>query len=356
MPALPPRIFFLVYYPRSGSTLLSSRLDRFEDIGVTVESKFMREILLAGKDIKQAKSAGEVYALIRDTGRLRNFNLAREGLSRHLRDGGGYGIEEVTRAILSAYFEKTKPGSKVWVVKDGLNGYWMERISHELPGATFVHMVRDGRGVFNSVLRTASFYGSGTHIARDPLSVSRSWASFVGKANGFEARNPGRCITCRYEDLVDGEEEELARLRDLLGLGDEVRETTNGAYYERMPGRDRALHRLVSGEILPGRASAWREELDRGYRLAFEFWAGEALEDLDYEVTTGERLPRLLLDGDFVAALVSSAVLQARRWLRLLSDPNGLRRFISTKRLARRDVSPRREQATVGSCPRTWRG
>ncbi len=336
--------------------MLSSRLDRFEDIGVTVESKFMREILLVEKDLRRARSAGEVYALIRDAGKLRSFNLSREGFSRHLRDGGGYGIEEVTRAILSAYFEKTKPGSKVWVVKDGLNGYWMQRISHELPGATFVHMVRDGRGVFNSVLRTANFYGSGTHTARDPVSVSRSWASFVGKANGFAARNPNRCITCRYEDLVAGEEGELARLRDFLGLGGEGRETINGSYYERMPVRDRALHHLVDREILPGRASAWREELDRGYRLAFEFWAGEALEDLDYEVTTGERLPRLLLDGDFVAALVSSAVLQARRWLQLLSAPNGLRRFISAKRLAQRDVSPRREKAAVGSCPRAWRG
>jgi hypothetical protein len=351
-----PRIVFLVYYPRSGSTLLSSRLDRFEDIGVTVESKFMREILLVEKDLRRAKSAEEVYALLRDVGKLRNFDLAREGLSRYLRDGGGYRIEEVTRAILSAYFEKTKTDSKVWVVKDGLNGYWMQRISHELPGAKFIHLVRDGRGVFNSVLRTASFYGSGTHIARDPVSVSRSWASFVGKVNGFAARNADRCITCRYEDLVAGEEGGLARLRDLLDLGDEGRETTNGAYYERMSGRDRALHHLVAREILPGRASAWREELDRGYRLAFEFGAGEALKDLDYEVTPGERLPHLLLDRDFVAALVSSAVLQALRWIRLLLDPSGLRRFISTKHLARRDVPPSREKASVGSSTRTWRG
>ena len=335
--------------------MLSSRLDRFEDVGVTVESKFMREVLLAEQDLRRARSAGEVYARLQDAGRLRNFDLASEGLFRHLRDGGGYSIEEVTRAILSAYFEKTKPNSKVWVVKDGLNGYWMQRISHELPGAKFIHVVRDGRGVFNSVLRTASFYGSGIHTARDPVSVSRSWASFVGRVSGFEARNPDRCITCRYEDLVAGEEGELARLRDLLDLGDEGRETTNGAYYERMPGRDRVLHHLVSREIMPRRASAWREELDRGYRLAFEFGARETLKNLDYEVTPGERLPRLLLDRDFVAALVSSAVLQARRWIRLLLNPSGLRHFISTKRLARRDV-PRREKANVGSCTRARRG
>ena len=335
---------FLIYYPRSGSTLLSARLDRFEDISVTVESKLMREVLLAERKLSRATSPGEAYDLVEKAGRISNLGLSRESFSRHLEDSEGYGVEEVTHAILSAYFEATGPDSKVWVVKDGLNGYWIERISKELPDAKFIHVVRDGRAVFNSVLRTSCYYGTEYNIARDPVSVSRSWSRFVAKVNGFAARNPGRCVVHRYEDLLADEEGELDRLRRSFGLGDGRREEVNG-YYERMPERDRAIHDLVSGETVPGRAGAWKEELDRGYRMVFEYGARRTLKELGYE-TAPANLPRLLLDRGFLAAHAASAALRARRRLRMLLDPISLWRVIAAKRLAWKDASLHTDRRT----------
>lgn len=330
-----PKIVFLVYFSRSGSTFLSSRLDRYGDVGMTVESGFMQTLLLKSRAIFGANDPAGVYELLKGEGRFSNLGLSREAFSEHLRTGGSYRIGEVARAILSAYFRERKPGARVWVVKEGGLGFLVNRISRELPEAGFLHVIRDGRAVLNSGLNAVRPYGTGERMARDPLAVARVWSRFVDGVDAFRSSHPQRCPELRYEDLMAGEEAELERVRLSLGLP-AVAAAGERGYYEAMPEKERSIHRLVSGSAVPGRVDAWRHELGRGERLVFEHRARRTLARHGYEVDV-PGLPRLLLDRDFVFSYVSSLVSRARSWRRLVRNPGRLARVASTEAMRRKD-------------------
>lgn len=329
---------FLVYFSRSGSTFLSSRLDRYGDLGVTVESGFMQTLLLRSKAISGADDPAGVYELLKDEGRFSNLGLSRETFSKHLRSGGSYGIGEVARAVLGAYFAIRKPGARVWVVKEGGMGFLVNKISRELPEARFLHVIRDGRAVLNSGLNAVRPYGTGERMARDPLAVARVWSQFVDGVDAFRAAHPERCLELRYEDLMAGEEAELRGLRLSLGLP-AVAEAGDDSYYDAMPEKERSIHRLVSGAAAPGRVDAWKGELGRGDRLVFEHRARRTLARHGYAVDV-PGLPTLLLAPDFVASYATSLALRARSWRRLVASPAKLVYVTKTRVLRWKDRRP----------------
>lgn len=331
------RLVFLLYYSRSGSTFLSSRLDRFEDIGVSLESGLFRTLILKKADLLKARDPETVYDLVSGEGRFGNLGVSREAFAERLRPGGGYGVEEVARAALGAHLGGREPEARVWVVKDGANGYWVNQISSEIPDALFVHVLRDGRAVLNSGLNNARPYAAGERMARDPATAARTWTSFVRSVDGYAARHSGRVLECRYEDLMADEEGEISRVRRFLGLPAETVAGEADDYYERLPEKERRIHRLISGVPEKGRVEAWREELGRGERLVFEHRAAPVLREHGYDVPEAGRFSELLTDRDFVAAYGRSAALRARDWLRLVSDTDKLRRIVEARLLQRRD-------------------
>lgn len=331
------RLVFLLYYSRSGSTFLSSRLDRFEDIGVTLESGLLRTLILKKHDLRKARDPEAVYELISDEGRFRNLGVSREAFSSCLRAYGGYGVEEVARAAFAAHLSGRKPGARVWVVKDGANGYWLNQISSEIPDALFLHVLRDGRAVLNSGLNNARPYATGERMARDSVTAARTWTKFVCSVDGYAAGHPDRVLRCRYEDLMADEEGEISRVREFLGLPAETVAGGAEGYYERLSEKERRIHRLISSAPEKGRVEAWREELGRGERLVFEHRAASILREHGYHVPGRSSLPGFLSDRDFVAAYAKSTALRARDWVRLVSDTGKLRRILDTRLLQRRD-------------------
>ena len=334
--ATAPRIVFLAYFSRSGSTFLSSRLDRYEDVGVTVESAFMRTLLLKGRELLGARDPDGVYEILEGEGRFSNLGLSREGFAKHLRPGGSYGAGEVARAILGSYFAEKKPEARVWVVKEGGSGFFVNRIARELPEATFVHVVRDGRAVLNSGLKAVRPYGSGERMARDPLALARVWSRFVDGVDAFRASHPERIMECRYEDLIADDEPELRRIRARMELPPVAGTRHGSGYFENMPEKERSIHRLVSGDAVPDRVDAWRGELRRGDRLVFEYRARHTLRRHGYEVAA-PRLPELLLDRAFVSSYVFSLARRAESWRRLAGNPARLAYVVRTTALRLKD-------------------
>lgn len=331
-----PRILFLAYFSRSGSTFLSSRLDRYEDIGVTVESAFMRTLLLRSRELFEASDPAGVYEILEGEGRFSNLGLSSDGFSEYLRPGGSYGVGEVARAILGSYFAEKKPEARVWVVKEGGSGFLINRISRELPEARFLHVIRDGRAVLNSGLNSIRPYGDGERMARDPLAVARVWSGFVDGVDAFRAAHPEQCLVCRYEDLMADEEAELRRLRLALDLPMEIAETGSSDYLEAMPEKERSIHKLVSGGAVRGRVDAWKDELGGGDRLVFEHRAHRTLRRHGYDADT-PGLSELLLDRGFVSSYVSSLALRARSWRRLAGNPARLAYVVRTTALRLKD-------------------
>jgi SAM-dependent methyltransferase len=89
------------------------------------------------------------------------------------------------------------------------------------PGAYFIHMLRDGRAVVNSMLHFGEREGADKSMlpawASDFEVAVDTWRHYVEFADNFCAHNPDRCLTVRNEDLVQRTAKEFARIFEFLG-------------------------------------------------------------------------------------------------------------------------------------------
>jgi len=104
-------------------------------------------------------------------------------------------------------------GASSWVEMTPPNAKAMHALSSMLPGATFVHMVRDGRDVASSVARR-------TWGPNDVLSAVTWWGDqMMAIHESSSAVDPARIHTMRLESLIgDQRSTAYARLADFVGL------------------------------------------------------------------------------------------------------------------------------------------
>ena len=151
------------------------------------------------------------------------------------------------------------------------------------PGARFVHVVRDGRAVASSLVRTGwlggeSTSGDGTRArywvpadrrhtfetTSDVGRASMAWDLYVRAGLLGRHLGPERYTEIRYEDL----------------LSDTVSATTRLLAFVGLP-MDEAVQRFLDG-VRRERTAAWRTELGEGSRREVETMAAELLAGLGY--------------------------------------------------------------------------
>jgi hypothetical protein len=173
----------------------------------------------------------------------------------------------------------------------------MGRISKTLPEAHFIHVIRDGRAVALSRMRTLALRP--TEISK----VARRWAKRLAKA-----REKGRALDhymeIRYEELVREPEATLRGIAEFIelpwdaGMLDYHRRSEErlaeldrdipawGKKLPRSAESRMALHQQTTKPPDPARIDRWREELGPDELEAFEREAGATLDELGYARAT----------------------------------------------------------------------
>jgi hypothetical protein len=194
-----------------------------------------------------------------------------------------------------------KPGAEVVLEKVPGYGLYADLILRLLPGAGFIHLVRDGRDSVASMVRA----GRGWGRFWAPSSVDGAvviWRMCVEGARAIGART-GRYVEVRYEDLCSDDGPRL--LLELFGFcGVEADEAACAEIHARfsLGSRDRATaressvvwggevaRRVRTGELEPdgftgtGGVGAWRRDLALRDRLLFDSGGGRLLRELGYE-------------------------------------------------------------------------
>jgi hypothetical protein len=328
---------FLVYDSRSGSTLLGAKLNEYADIGVSVESNFMRSLILNKNRLSQTVEAHGVWELLASTPRFENLNIEKEKLCRILGDRNGYSVGHVTRCITDLAFLDSKPLCKTCIIKDGANGYLINQIAKELPDAKFLHILRDGRAVLNSKKKTIRPYSRSEKMARDAATCARQWTSLLNHIDNFRTRNLRRCVEIRFEDLVVDEKKQIERIRAFLNMeGSEARDG-HISYYTQLPEHERDIHTLVSGPMIEERTDAWKRELDVGSLLVFQYFAQNVLVRNNYELCGETKLSKLLTHGAFMRELMRGVVLRLSDWAGYMVRQRQLKYIIDNKLMRKRD-------------------
>ena len=195
-----PRLF-VVGCPRSGTTLLQSFLAAHPDVHSFPETHFFYRLAGAG----DARVGDE---LRRDLPEIAGF-LGRPGLS-----WPDPPTERATAAAFLAAAEDVtrERGRRTWLEKTPANLYAVDRIEALVPGAAFLHIVRDGADVVASLCAVAGGWGS-SYTVEQAVDL---WAECVAITAAHRGR-PGHTVV-GYAELAQHPERALAAACAEVGL------------------------------------------------------------------------------------------------------------------------------------------
>jgi SAM-dependent methyltransferase len=269
-----PDPVFVIGSPRSGTSVLPWALAHHWDFWTSDETEFIHGLFGEGQ-------AGQVYAEL--CLKRRSF-ITTHGIDhREFLGSLGLGIN----ALISS---RSKGGR--WI--DQSPGYttmaW--HLADMFPGSYFIHVLRDGRAVVNSMLHFREREGADDAAlpawANDFETAVRTWKHYVEFALDFCERNSDRCLTVKNEDLVERTDDEFARIFDFLG----ARHNAEPAGFFRASRVNSSFKPLVWGSGQVSRpppedhpygpaARAWGD-WSAEQRATFTEIAGELLDGLGY--------------------------------------------------------------------------
>jgi hypothetical protein len=194
---------FVIGSPRSGTTALAGALGCHSRLWTSHESYIVHHLYGNNR-------ANEAWR--RDAQREQAPSwLKTEGVPRQ--EFLGY-----LGAGVNALYTSRSAGRR-WVDQTPLNTLMVDDLGHMFPGAKFVHILRDGRRVVDSMGHfLAKFRGrpaARKYVpawATDFAEACRTWRQWVEIADDFCDRNPTRALTIVNERFSDVPEETFAGL------------------------------------------------------------------------------------------------------------------------------------------------
>jgi Sulfotransferase family len=209
-----PNPVFIIGSPRSGTTVLARSLAQHSELW----------------------TSGESYVLFHLYGPP---NFAERVFDRAMAIPGPRWLrrEEVSREEFFAYVGMSinalmtnRSEGRRWIDHTPVYTLIADRLAEVFPGASFIHILRDGREVVNSMLNfadsladpaAARFVDQAMAWARDMRSGCDTWRNHVETAMAFCDQHTDRATVVRYEDLVAEPQEAFRNLHRFLGIVDE---------------------------------------------------------------------------------------------------------------------------------------
>lgn len=273
---------FIAGCDRSGTTMLGDMMGSSQNGFAAPESQWIHEYLLqwqAGTFATNLEAARWLNSHFRfavwDMG-LKDSHLAT--LIR--RDDPRKTIENILACYLMQ--QGHNPDSLVtWCDHTPDNFKHYPLLKSIFPEAKYIHIVRDGRAVYQSV-KALDWGPSNAYMA------TRFWVERVQQGLTVELAEGASCTRVRYEDLVAQPEQVLSRLCRFAGINYDPCMVNGGGLV--LPGFTRNQHSLVGQRPDASRLFCWREKLNRREIRVFEAypWARTLLDRFDYSLQNAE--------------------------------------------------------------------
>ena len=201
-----PNYVFIIGSPRSGTTWLQSMLGAHPLIVTGQESHLFSAYL---SPLWRAWNRQLTF--------LQSENNRHEGLVSYLTQSEFDALMQHIITTVFAGLQEGKPAAKFILEKTPDHTLFIDLISNYLPGARFIHLIRDGRDVAVSLMRISRTWGRKWAPAR-VRDAAWSWKRYVLAGRSASAFS-GRYMELRYEDLLGGNgPEQLKRTFDFMGI------------------------------------------------------------------------------------------------------------------------------------------
>lgn len=204
-------------------------------------------------------------------------------LKRRLEDAvfgrGSVSYREIIEVVIRLYADdRGRSDARVWIDHTPRHIFRLKRILEIFPEAKILNLVRDGRAVAASVLPL----DWGPNSCR---SAATWWSRSVGAGALAEvAFGPSTILTVRFEDLVRDPEPTLSAICQFSGIEYSPQVRNGGAFV--VPKYTQGQHERVNKDLDPSRLNAWRQKLSKRNVEIFEFYSGDLLSYLGYQLET----------------------------------------------------------------------
>lgn len=314
---------FVVGNPRSGTTLFRLILTSHSQVGIAPESAFIVRLYQKYGHIRRfdAQTLARLEAdLTNDPISLEShWKVKPSALMANKDEFIGLTYPEVCAQIYRNFHFVRELGTvDIWGDKNNAYGNYLDVLNHLFPTARFIHVVRDGRAVFNSYkkLKTKPEHKYAPVLPRDARTVALRWVDMVSRIERqLGRRAPGRHISVRYEDVLGDFEPTMHRVCDFLGIDyeDRMREFDQLNRTFELEPREYGWKENTFKPLDPGKTGSWRSELDPNEIETFEREAGGVLGAYGYGLVSGAEvactspvLRRALVKGRLKEALRSA--------------------------------------------------
>jgi hypothetical protein len=244
---------------RSGSTLLGRELDKYKDIGVTIEDN-IPDGILSGEKIQLEnndqllKYLDQLYKDIKFTA----WDIEKTKLNKNLKTiNFPIKLSDIYRTVYNLYFNNGMP--EIVIHKKSQYYLHISRVKKELPDAKFIHLIRDPRAVFNSQMKTRDSQ-TGKLMSENLVAFALNYRKMMKTIQRMS--NVDYFHLVKYEDFIQDQKREENKIIAFLNpSSDETGQ--NGSYSGKIPGSQKHLHPNIDAPFLERRMHAWRQELKK---------------------------------------------------------------------------------------------
>ena len=206
-----PDPVFVIGSPRSGTTAMAQALNRHPDLRVGKESYVLHDLFGNGRPTR-------IWDQQMDRVTPCWIEFEQVGHDEFL---GFIGLG------LNALFSSRAEGKR-WIDQTPLYTPMVDTLATMFPGASFVHIVRDGRHVVRSMINFERKFEPETLAAARPNEIPTwshdfaeacsTWAHWVDTALNFGDSHPDRCLTVSNEGLSAEPDKGFLAIHDFLDL------------------------------------------------------------------------------------------------------------------------------------------
>jgi hypothetical protein len=291
---------------RSGTTLMYALLASHPNLSLVRRTDMWRYFYGQFGDLSRPENFERCLDAMLHYKRVANLQPDAERIRRE------FGQGEPTYGRLFALFHQhhaERAGKTRWGDKSLHTEEYADQIFNEYPQAKIIHIIRDPRDRYASVLKRLN--AGSKRVGVDTV----KWWYSARVARRQAQRYPGCFLTVRYETLAQQPEETLRRVCDFIGEPYTPQMLTmTGAPRYHKEGANTAFEQVKPGVISTRSIGRFRQVISR-WEIAFiQTFARRLMAEFDYELE-----PVRLSAGERLAYLVALplGLLRMVRWLAL---------------------------------------
>lgn len=264
------QFIFVIGAPRSGTTWLQTLLGENTSIATTVELTIFHKYIGPWVDAWESEQASISS---------QKWYLGQPMIWSE-EEFNGF-IKDFLQKSYSKVLEKNSGASHILDKHPGYT-FQVDLIKKWFPNAKFIHLIRDGRNVANSLVQVRKKLGKG-YGTKNFDTAALQWSQFVNEAKKA-SKFSDDYLEVRYEDLVENTTEELSKILHFCDIHvsiESVRATSEKFDYKTM--KANRVSQEESIKITSAHFNQDKSELSSYQDYLFNKVAGSLLIELGYE-------------------------------------------------------------------------